>query len=512
MALSILLGIASFINAGMLVFAFSRKEKTGASYFAALSAALFFYCFGYFLELSASTSGEAFIAICMEYLGIPMVASFFLLTSLGFFAPKALRPWMFPTALALGLCFFFLVYTNDQHHLYYTALHMVYNGAFYLAVSSRGPLYMVMQGFVMAQMAIAYVFLFLRFSKGNRKLRSQMTPFLLGSLIPLVANLSNLLNLSPMNIDLAPLAMTCGMLFFAFTLYQHKLMDIVPAVFDMAVEKMEDGLVVMDCDWCFIYCNQQAKLLFPVLDTFLGTEDVLSAPGWPAVLGPDSDPKITFSLTDSVTGEKTLLRATRSSICTKRKMPLGFSIVFRDITETDSMLNRLEELAISDPLTGVFNRRHFLTLVERQMAMARRLNLPISLLLMDIDHFKRVNDTYSHLAGDKVLCSVVQTMSQQMRSHDVIARYGGEEFVIMSAESEEAGLLAFANRLRKNIENEAIEFEGNPIHITASFGVVLIYPGDSYEEAMEAADAALYKAKNGGRNQTVLGEIKKKPG
>ena len=200
-------------------------------------------------------------------------------------------------------------------------------------------------------------------------------------------------------------------------------------------------------------------------------------------------------------------KAAVRGIHNKRGNKIGVGLFLDDITEITGIMDRLEQMAVTDPLTGVFNRRHFAELMARQMSLAQRHDLPMAILLMDIDHFKRVNDTYSHLAGDKVLCHVVNTIKRQLRAHDVIARYGGEEFVVVSAEKVDTGLLALGNRLRRAIENEVIVYEGQPIRVTASFGAVMIAPGQSYEEAMSAVDKALYVAKDTGRNRVVLGAI-----
>jgi diguanylate cyclase (GGDEF)-like protein len=129
--------------------------------------------------------------------------------------------------------------------------------------------------------------------------------------------------------------------------------------------------------------------------------------------------------------------------------------------------------------------------------------------MFDIDKFKNTNDTYGHVAGDYILCAVVDTVKSQLRSYDIIARYGGEEFMIFTNCIEEESLYRFAERLRESIQNSEYIYEGNVIPTTASFGTVEIYPGDTFEQAMLAVDEAMYQAKHNGRNQVVAGEIKR---
>ena len=506
LVLIVLLFIALFWDVGLLGFSFTRNDKRGVAYFALLAGSLFLYTLGYLLEMISVTPGEVMLALRVENLGIPLVAPVFLLTTLGFYQPKSLRKWMLPAALTYSTIMSLIVFTNDYHHIYYASVSLVQRGEFLTAVMERGPMYYVVQVSTFIYMGTAYAILAVRFIRGSAKLRRQMLLFIIGSFFGFATNIANILKVAPLNLDFMPIALTLGLIFFAITLQRHKLLDIVSVAFDMAVETMNDALVVLDNEWCFIYCNQKARELFPVLATYAGTESIEDTPGWPVALHPQAEQQVTLTLEDPTTARPTFHRASIDAIRSKLGKDIGVFLLIRDITEITGVLNNLEAQAITDPLTGVFNRRHFATLVDRQMSMARRHDMPISLLLFDIDHFKSVNDTYSHLAGDHVLCRVVEVVTRQMRTYDVMARYGGEEFVVLSTESDEDALIAFANRLRKAIEQETIAFEHHAIRITASFGVVVLLPGQSYEAGMDAADRALYAAKHGGRNCVVLGK------
>ena len=491
----------------MLVFAYMRNDRHRAAYFMLLAGALMFYSLGYLLELMAQTPGEQMLALRVENIAIPLVAPFFLLTTLGFFQERTIRPWMMRVSVAYGAVMYITIFLNDLHLLYYSSITMVHNGLFYVLKLGKGPLYFVQQGVSLSCMLVAYAILAIRFLHGSQKLRSQMGLYIIGSLFGFVANFANLTGIVPLGIDPTPLALTLGLIFFAIDLQQHKLLDIVPAAFNMAIEYMDDAVVVLDSEWGFIYCNQKAKRLIPALRKFSGTEEIIRAQGWPEAVIPQADSEVTFAMADVETGKETLQRANVNAIHNAYGKTIGVSVIIRDVTKITAMLNRLEEMATTDPLTGVYNRRHFMTLIEQQMAMAKRYGLHTGILLMDIDHFKKVNDEYGHLAGDHVLCEIVNMIVRQLRKNDVIARYGGEEFVIFSVEKDVTGLLSFAERLRKTIENTPIMFENEKIAVTASFGATLAAPGHSYDAAMAVVDKALYEAKNHGRNRVEIGEI-----
>ena len=158
-----------------------------------------------------------------------------------------------------------------------------------------------------------------------------------------------------------------------------------------------------------------------------------------------------------------------------------------------------------DSLTGVHNRRSFDEKVEDEVARAHRYQRPLALLMFDIDHFKRCNDTYGHRAGDYVLREVAQAVLHRARKHDFVARYGGEEFAVILHEFEVPGPQQFAEDIRALIESLQLEFEGQRIPVTISVGVVLWNPNFARAGQMiEAADQCLYQAKAGGRNQVVM--------
>ncbi|AWK85676.1 diguanylate cyclase [Azospirillum thermophilum] len=171
----------------------------------------------------------------------------------------------------------------------------------------------------------------------------------------------------------------------------------------------------------------------------------------------------------------------------------------RALEEANAKLNRL---ATQDPLTGVLNRRRFLELARMEMRRAKRHRRALSLFLLDLDRFKQVNDTHGHAAGDEVLCTVVARARAVLRDADQVARFGGEEFVVLLPETDEDGALAVAERLRRAIAGLPVDVDGLPVQVTASIGVASWAAAEpSLEHTLRRADAALYEAKQAGRNR-----------
>lgn len=166
----------------------------------------------------------------------------------------------------------------------------------------------------------------------------------------------------------------------------------------------------------------------------------------------------------------------------------------------------LAVLARTDPLTGTCNRRTFFNLAEREMGRRTRLGQDIVVVLLDIDHFKLVNDRHGHAVGDKVLVEVARRMGDAIRVQDVLARLGGEEFGILLPDTSLAQGVELAERLRQLTATEPFDASGAPLPVTISLGVAAVASGEcNIDDAMRRADAALYRAKHGGRNQVASG-------
>jgi diguanylate cyclase (GGDEF)-like protein len=167
---------------------------------------------------------------------------------------------------------------------------------------------------------------------------------------------------------------------------------------------------------------------------------------------------------------------------------------------------QLRHLATRDTLTGMWNRAAILGRLEQELARGKREGHPVGVVLADLDHFKRINDTYGHQAGDKALRQASDRMRGSLRSYDDVGRYGGEEFLIVLPGCDQAATLSLAERLRHSIETAPVELESGSVPITLSLGVSVWGGGPiDPDTLLRAADAGLYAAKRGGRNRVVVG-------
>jgi len=168
-------------------------------------------------------------------------------------------------------------------------------------------------------------------------------------------------------------------------------------------------------------------------------------------------------------------------------------------------IKKLKTAAAIDPLTGCLNRREFNRLLNGHFANARRYEKHLSILMFDIDFFKKINDSFGHQTGDKVLKEVASSIQKKIRKGDILARYGGEEFIVLLPETKKPKAIELAERLRKTIENKEIIANDQSINVTASFGVSTLNGNVDTKSIVYEADAMLYKAKANGRNVVMPG-------
>lgn len=283
-----------------------------------------------------------------------------------------------------------------------------------------------------------------------------------------------------------------------------------------AVETIQDGFVLYDKDDKLVMCNQRYK------DIYSETAD-LFIPGakfsdlirkgvergqYPEAIGNEENwietrlenhRKSCISIEQQLTGDRWLRIEERR---TREGGMVGFRV---DITQLKRQQRELSRLAWTDSLTGTLNRRRFVELVNSEINRGERKNLQAALVLIDIDHFKKINDVFGHAAGDQVLIELVNRWNAELRDYDHLARIGGEEFAILLPECDSKGAENAVKRLLAKTSSQPIRIKDVDIFVTISAGLILFnHNRDTIDTALARADEALYKAKEKGRNCYVL--------
>jgi len=196
-----------------------------------------------------------------------------------------------------------------------------------------------------------------------------------------------------------------------------------------------------------------------------------------------------------------VIAAASASLASLLLTPLFGSLLLRLVFELEATRKQLAELVIRDELTGISNRRHFMATLQREWELARRHSSIGTLLLIDADGFKRVNDTHGHLCGDAVLREVAKVIGASLRHVDLLARFGGEEFIVFLPHTDNFGALDVAERIRSRVQAAQVSWQGVQIAVTVSIGVAPIRRElPTLDWMIHEADTALYAAKAAGRN------------
>lgn len=289
--------------------------------------------------------------------------------------------------------------------------------------------------------------------------------------------------------------------------------------FQTILENTIDGIITMDTSSKILSFNPAAERLFGYrAEEVLGEKVTLLMPE------PYHSEHDTYIKNYLDTGEKKVIGSSREVIGLRKDgttfpIELGvaeintlghhlFAGIIRDISDQKLTEERLKGLSQTDDLTGLINRRHFDENISNEWSRAKRADEPLSMIFMDLDHFKQFNDIYGHLNGDDCLKKVSAAFKETLiRSGDIVARYGGEEFVALLIGTDLKGACHVAEKIRKQIEDLGIKHEGNPekFIVTISLGINTItnYKNISIEDFIDRADQALYKAKERGRNRWV---------
>ena len=355
--------------------------------------------------------------------------------------------------------------------------------------------------------------------------RQQHGLLLAGAGFPVLINLLRFFGFQPFpGLDLTPIVFSIQGLFYTIGVFRFSIFDLVPVAREALLETMPEGLLVVDNRWRVVDINQSAlSLLDQERSAVIGTGISVVLRNWPELeeiikrgdrmptsyqlpylddryMGINITPL--FDKQGHITGRLVTGQDITRQLETEARLEEVNQQLRTQLHKIKSLQAKLEEQAIRDPLTGLLNRRFFEEALKKEVAHADRKKQAITILILDIDEFKRVNDTYGHAAGDAVLETFGKVITQQTRKDDLAVRLGGEEFLILMTEMSLDQGIKRAEEIRSLIENLEIEFEGTLIRVTVSIGAAE-YPSSStsIRDVMRKADQAMYRAKFKGRNQ-----------
>jgi diguanylate cyclase (GGDEF)-like protein len=485
------------------------SSSRGAQYFALGLAATAVYTFGYGMELSSQSLADVMFWVRIEHLGIQLITPCWVLFTLcitGY--ERVITPSRLLVLFAYPVFMVFATQTLGTLNLVHKNPRLDISGPFPTFTYDRGIWMYIGLAYINVCLLTCLVLYTIMVFRSKPAFRNQAILFLLASIVPFVAEFLYNIGLSPFNIDLIPFSLTISCFIFAFGYYRFQLLQIIPLARDVIFDNLKDGVLVLDnSDRIIDYNPAIQSMVTGITKTVIGKPvyDVLREEAilLDFIRGNNSG---LFELEKSRDGNINTYLGNLSPLRDWNDKTVGKIITLHDNTRTKDLLTQLENLASRDSLTNVFNRRNFEQLVLKDLTRDHPDNGNISLIMMDLDNFKQINDTYGHAAGDMVLKKVIQTCQHLLRQADIPGRYGGDEFVFFLPDTDTDSAKAIAGRLLEGITKNTYQLEGTRFSISASLGVSSSMRSGkiSLKELFRNADKAVYMAKQEGRNRVCV--------
>ena len=464
------------------------------------------------IELLAPTPEATLFWAQATYFFIVLIPPIWVIFSLHL---AGLYAWLVPRRIlwcfVVPLVTVVLVVTNPAHGLIWSDIRYRDVGPFLaMTATSYGTWFWIHVAYSYGLFIVGFLVLIHR--RGNTPVayRNQIRWVIAGGLVPAITNIAYVTRVVPgwyKDYSVVAFAIT-GIILGAGALHR-RILDLMPLARSALVDYMPDGFIVVDQSGRVIDTNPAARRIFGDELTTLDTPIARLLPEWNdwiARIDTRETAPLLFEVT-SVVDDRNLSYDVRvTPLADNRGATVGHLVLLRDITDRKKLLEKIERLATVDPLTGLFNRRHFAELASKEIDLAARYGRPVSFILIDLDHFKDINDTYGHTIGDAVLKEFSTQLDGALRKVDVAARYGGEEFVILLPNIATEAAETTAERLRKIVETTPILTDAGPMSITMSLGVTCYTGGgeQSLEIQLDRADQALYESKLNGRNRATV--------
>lgn len=483
------------------VMAWNRRLTGKAAIFLAVCMwATAIYSFGYGMELSSATEKMIFFWVRFEHLGIHIIAPTWLLFALSVSGyEKKITPKRMIFLGIIPLYLFIASQTLGWLNWAHANPRIDMISGYPLFMYDRSVWNYIAVGFDSLCLISSTVLFSISMFRSVASFKKSALIYLIGSLPPFLGIFLQHLNLLKRNIDYVPFLLSISGVLFMIGFTKLRLLDIIPLARDSIFENMSTGVIILDRADRIVDYNPAMQLVVPRLNkSDIGKLIYTVFPNDPSLLdlvGGVTSGRIELKFGEGI--ETAYYRVSISKMEDKKGNLIGKIVNFYEFTMEKDLLNELVIQANHDGLTGIYNRQHFMKLANQEIERHNRYGGDLSLIMFDLDHFKNINDTYGHAAGDLVLRTVADLFTKMIRKSDILARIGGEEFVLLLPETKLESARVLAERLRSTLDVTIIEFEGEKFYAHASFGVSGEGPEETctLDELYRTADRALYRAK-----------------
>ena len=499
--------ISGIFMLAIALWVWQHQTTKGAKYLALLLVSCAVYAVGYAFEISSDHLEHVLFWLKIEYIGISGLPAFLILFAISYTNPDIKLTKAVKTALfVIPVLTLLLMSTSDYHHFYFQAARMSQDGPFATVIFDRGFFYWIHVSYIGLAVLFSNIMFALMFFKTSKSYRFQLSLLLIGSLVPWVASIFYHLRLMPWNLDLSPYAFTLSGLFIFWGLIHHHLLDLLPVARTTLFEELPDGVIVLDNQLRIVDLNTAARRYLQTDKTVLGNFAAEIIPNWEQLVERyhKTVPGVNMEIEHALNEQQFWLQVDAFPLENKQGIMTGHMVLLRDITERKKIEEKLKILATTDDLTGLWNRRYLFSAIKSELNRAERYNQSFSLIMLDIDRFKDINDCFGHAAGDAVLRHLSLQLKSRLRKTDIVGRLGGEEFCILMPNSIVDDAVKLAETIRLSAANTPVTYQKHDICITVSIGVTSYQHSNDMDTLLKMADDALYEAKNRGRNSIVV--------
>ncbi len=493
MNIYVFLCLINIIALSLAIYYIATRRGQNKTTFLLLSLfAAFLMVIDFLFEVTATDINVAKKALYAQFIGYNAFGVFFTLEIFKA-CGRNIKNRYIVAGMLYTLALFLIGFTNDIHGLYYDQFffNLSENGNYVLTYTHGiiGIIGLVISYFFIV---LATFNILIHYSRWNKVLKRQLNYFLGGVGISVFIHSLEIVGLINTDYILTYFQLSFAVLVYTYGIYRKGVLDIEALAIEMSMNSVKSELLVLDKNWHFIYANNSAMKRYSAVNNLLQGDSIDNVEFLPDKLKKLHDIG-TYEFEYKDGDKKYYMQYTVDTLSQKEKI-IGYIISFSDITAIKNSLIEAEAIAHTDALVKTYNRRGFFYKLNE--VKIDQLN-STGMLLIDIDHFKHVNDNFGHDIGDLVLIKLGEILTKSLDDTNIVARYGGEEFIIAVTDSSPKEVLKYAEEIRVIIEKYNFEKVGN---ITVSIGVTMCDSQKTISETIKRSDEALYTAKQVSRN------------
>jgi len=503
----ILLLLSGAVVTMLTIIAFRRRDIPLAYSMAVSLLCAAVWNFGFAAEIISPSLEDKLYWANIQFLGIAFIPVAWLFMTLIAAGQDKRAKALVPALVVIPILTNIIIWTDPIHHLFRLMPQLITSGVpFPILDNDYGTYFFYVHAGYSYFLFAASLFVLVRnLGKTTGVYRKQFLILILSVILPLTVDLLYVFGISPIKeFNFTSISFTLSGLLLAVNILRNKFLDLLPLVYDVVVQEMNVGVVVLDEQSRISYLNPASEKILEVKGKdAIGQDCAETFPKLAKFWDDSCEDSIEIILSHGDYEGTYQLQCV--NIHSRTNAVVGRVLTLHDVTERVALYEKIEQLSITDPLTEALNRRALSTFTEQEITRAYRYRRNLSMILLDVDNFKEINDHFGHQRGDEILKDIVLAVRRTVRASDLIFRYGGDEFVLLLVETDVVEARKTAERIRAQLTEFVLaDSLGVEFKVAVSMGVTSLASGDTPSSMLHRADQALYRAKDAGKDRAEL--------